>query len=728
MAGAERERKELGERIQDLEVEKKELQTQNSLTIAENRDLLDQLEVLNGCVSESESRIKALEAALQSSNQAVRRLEGATSRAEDMERHITVLEQEQAMLQSSLSLSESETRCAIQRWKKAERDLDTIQEQLDRMEKEAQEERERHAEVLTRLHRQRMVEQELNIAAQRLKTAATAKTMPLTGNNGVINHFVRDLLHDNAELQLSIAELREMLHFSTEEIQGLREQLQSHQPIEPFSPRTLDVELSSSSVNQELHIHHHYHPAKPDARRKGKRRATRQSLSQTLFAPLIAETTPSPPTASSSRQLLAYVTPLSKGHRSRESISSKARWSILSDQKDTILSSLPSSPQSNHHHSALFDPGYIDDIPESPVTSIDSTSPTMTATHRKQSIDMVFSPLSQIRPNIASPKQERRKSLSIHIEQAGEVEYDIQTALTDTNGSSTVVSSVSNDDNHEESGRIPIHGPIKFVPAMQEATIRASSFNPPSTTLPIDEKRHSHWASQSLSYESIKSVGGMDIHTLSSRPSQLSLRPLGAAMPTITSVTAEATIPRGYGAAILRSRIATHQNNGWTPKTRVKSSNITSNSARTSSNLVSESTTSSTGVIGKITSWRPWANGNMGRSSVQESAFTALRPPMVEEEREAETQTIQSLQSTVSFDTQKAHLNTSFSSSLFPSKSKENGNKNTSGIWRGPGINQPGAIPGFQQYLAYHSRKSAVHYKVVPERVDLEGLQDVLGE
>jgi hypothetical protein len=48
-------------------------------------------------------------------------------------------------------------------------------------------------------------------------------------------------------------------------------------------------------------------------------------------------------------------------------------------------------------------------------------------------------------------------------------------------------------------------------------------------------------------------------------------------------------------------------------------------------------------------------------------------------------------------------------------------------LHRTPGINQPGAIPGFQQYWAAQKRKGAPA-KVTPETIDRQALLDVLGE
>ncbi|KIN05697.1 hypothetical protein OIDMADRAFT_154101 [Oidiodendron maius Zn] len=284
MVDAERDRLELGAKIERLEADKKELEATNSKTIEENRGLLNQLEVLNSTVSESESHIKSLEATLQSTNQELRRLEGLAARTQDLEIQLAALEQEQVVLQNTITKTEAEERSVFQRWKQAERGLCALQDQLERIEREAREERERHIEVLGRMERQRAVERELDTAAGRLKGAAALTAGTSKNGSSVVSHFVKDILQDNANLQLGIVELREMLTNSNEEVQTLREQLMLHQPIVENAgvdsgPSTLQAELASKEepepkvISQELHIHHHYHaPKKEEIRRPKKKR------------------------------------------------------------------------------------------------------------------------------------------------------------------------------------------------------------------------------------------------------------------------------------------------------------------------------------------------------------------------------------------------------------------------------------------------------------------------
>ncbi|EMR68678.1 hypothetical protein UCREL1_4305 [Eutypa lata UCREL1] len=265
MADAERDRRELTTRIEQLEMGNKELEATNAKIIEENRNLLDQLEALNSTVNDSEGHIKSLEATLLSSQQTIRRLESDTARAEALERQVILLEQEQADLQNNLSISREDSRSAMFRWKRAEREINDLQEQLERIEQEATTEREHHEEMMGRIERQREMERELNTAAH------------------------------------GITELREMLLNSHDEIQTLRDQMAYHQPLgdgETSTGSTLRAELESGDppidasprVSQEFHVHHHYHVAKPETKKPRKKRLGPSSAAPlTQTHPIIEE-------------------------------------------------------------------------------------------------------------------------------------------------------------------------------------------------------------------------------------------------------------------------------------------------------------------------------------------------------------------------------------------------------------------------------------------------------
>ncbi|KAL4945940.1 hypothetical protein BDV06DRAFT_174379 [Aspergillus oleicola] len=385
MAEAEEDRRRLVANIETLEREKRQVEAENARIVEENHNLLDELEGLNKAVADSDAHAKSLTAALEGSEAELRNLTAAAARAADLEAQLAHMEVEQSKLHESLSVAEEDSRSAIDRWKKAECTLQNLNDQVDRIEKEAGEERERHAELIQRMERRRTVERELDGAAGRLKGAAAAQNIG-RGGTTVVSRFVKDILQDNANLQLGIVELREMLESSNQEVQNLRDQIVSHQPLapagEPERPATtLSQELSANEsrrVSQEFHIHHHYHTP-PVAAKKEKSSLFRRSKKRRSLGnpPLSTTSNPQPP-----RKLK---------HRSQPSTSSASTilsqtsvsipppgshgWSL---QSPVPPDSMASSPQSAYRSSgSIFDRverGFDTSQPTSPDSAI-FTSP-----------------------------------------------------------------------------------------------------------------------------------------------------------------------------------------------------------------------------------------------------------------------------------------------------------------------------------------------------------------
>ncbi|KAI1639960.1 hypothetical protein F4809DRAFT_638112 [Biscogniauxia mediterranea] len=658
MADAERDRYELTARIEQLEMDNKELEARNARTIEENRDLLDQLELLNSTINDSEGRIKSLEATLLSSQQTVRRLEGETARAEALERQLMSLEQEQAELQSTLILSQEEARSAMFRWKRAERGINDLQEQLERMEKEAKEEREHHEEMINRIERQREMEKELNTAAGRLKGAAAAKSLNHGNGNGrntVVGHFVRDLLQDNANLQHGIAELREMLMNSNDEIQALRDQLMYHQPLgdgEVNATQTLRSELEpkdppndqqqSSKVSQELHIHHHYHVATP---KQDPKKPRKKRLGITPIGGGFVPLGTSVPNAASG----VMVRHQPAHHSKRESQRSN-RWSgsVYSEQPSEFApSSVPSSPQS-HRRNSLFDHTIDTSFPTSPATTVDPMSPGWPCNHRRQPSNLSTRSF-QIPSNLALPPTVPPQAHAI-IEESDDVE--------DTPGNSGAESSAEEE---ELTGQFSV---------IHDDT--AEDDEP--TGLPAFRIR------RTISHESVVSLsGGLDIHTLKSRPSQLTIGHVSSA----ASVTGSSTVtarPMLSRDSARRSSVVLRDNFD------VYAAQATG-SQRALSNLNSRSETSKFGKW--VVSWRPWGGGGGGNGSSASGGENnnAGRTP-AKSDKEKEVQKIRS---------------------------------------RPPGVNQPGVIPGFSEFIAA-ARSRGPPCNTSPQVVDGEALREGLAE
>ncbi|KAL2055737.1 hypothetical protein ABVK25_003981 [Lepraria finkii] len=376
MAEAEEERRKMGVSIDKLGKDKKELEAANARTIEENRYLLDQLEEMNGTISNADAQILSLNTTLESTRKQLERLTVLAAQTSQLEEQLAAMEREQNELHNQLTSTEDLERTALQRWKGAERIIRTLHAQVDCIERAAREERARHAEVVARFERRRAVERELENAAGRLKGAAAATTLERYGSNSVVSHFVRDILQDNANLQLGIVELREMLIGSNEEVENLREQMLLHRPVTArpgvhSAGEDLNSELSGAPPTEtkpDFHLHHHYHaaPVAKVARERslvGRLKKRRNITSPGARTPSSGPTTPrrtpssnnmGPMPASSAATILSQ-TSVSIPPPSQPSHSH--RWSQRSLQapSSTAASSLPSSPCSPFHDMSLFD-------------------------------------------------------------------------------------------------------------------------------------------------------------------------------------------------------------------------------------------------------------------------------------------------------------------------------------------------------------------------------------
>ncbi|MCJ1311052.1 hypothetical protein MMC25_004722 [Agyrium rufum] len=377
MVEAESKRNKMALSIEVLETEKRALEISNARTIEENRALLDQLEQMNEEVTYSDSQIKALTNTLDDTRREIGRLTILAGRTSQLEAQLLAMELDQKKAQDQLMFSEEENRCSIQRIKRAERTIEHLNEQVDKIEREAREDRERHVEVVGRIERRTTVEHELSTAADRLKgTAAMTTNGKLSAGSGVVSHFVRDILQDNANLQLGVVELRELLMASNEEVERLRARMVADDIDEPDRDdrrerATLDVELNRKTPLEalpELHVHHHYHGSRdiPKDRqslyRKPKKR--RNIVSSAIFTPPSGMQTPRsskrfqavpPPSASSVNAILSHMSVSTP--QDHNMIPSK-RWSIQSSQTGRSSfngSSVPSSPQSGFRSSVIFD-------------------------------------------------------------------------------------------------------------------------------------------------------------------------------------------------------------------------------------------------------------------------------------------------------------------------------------------------------------------------------------
>ncbi|PON28501.1 hypothetical protein TGAM01_v202348 [Trichoderma gamsii] len=647
MADAERDRLRLNSRIDRLQTDKQELEANNAAKREENNQLLEQLEQLNSTVLDSDAKIKSLEASLLSSQQAIRRLENAATRAAEADQHLRILEVEQDKLTGELRASKEEARSHAQRCKEAQRGILDMQDQLERMEREAILERQRHEEMMEKVDRQREVEKHLDAAAVRLKGAAASKS--ITDNrqgSKIVGHFVRDLLQDNANLQLNIVEFREMLSSAHEEIQVLREQLMFHQPLaDDSSPAsTLKAELEpslfeNSKPPQEFHIHHHYHvAAKQDVRKPKKKR---QGLLPGIFTPpaTISSRSSSPGPWAQRRLISSPIAPVlsNAGGDTTPITARSSAWHDFSTPSE-MSSSLPTSP-------GIFDhSGTETDSLMSPTTSYDPMSPTWRASHRK-------------RPSAASSSS--FQSLSI---------IDIEPGMTgvQTPNPFRFSSGVIHEEDEDLSTSISAD-PTKYNTSKDTSAADDDTNQSTDTTIePAPEPRSR--IRRIASHESIMSLsGGLDIHTLQIRPSQMSLRPplQGGADAVVTGVIAQPTMSTSYSKrsdAALRNHFAGFQ--------QLKRSSTPTSDISVSS---SQASRIATGGLGKWVGWRPWGGAASSNEAQPKPEKEAPKVPK-----------------------------------------------------RAPGINQPGAVPGFDLWIAQQKRSAAARTtgETANRSALSEGLQD----
>ena len=503
MAKAEEERLRMTETIERLETGKRDLEDKNARTIQENRDLLDQLEELNNMVNQSNAQVDSLNATLGDTRRELQRLTGLANRASHLESQLASMEVEQASLQAQLATSNENQRSTTLRWKTAERTIGQLQDQIDKIERESQEEREKHVEIVGRFERQKIAEKELGSRAGRLNGAAVAMSSGVrqTGSN-VVSHFVKDILQDNANLQMGIHELRQMLLGSNAEVEHLREQILLHQPLEETGgQRSLSAELGSASPLEavpELHVHHHYYGSetskreKPPIRRRSRRR--RAFVTPGHFSPYSGTSTP--------RTLYDEGKGEAAGTAPVLKFAPQSRWSTTSQ---ATLSSAPSSAQSDHRASSVFDGLDIATISSRPTSSASSnlSSPLITAScafHLDETPERSIS---------ASTHQQAKSPVGQPLPSNSRPTMKTAKLKLESNRQAPRAGQETIPEEQEQSGSFKSerrsHGPT--------SSIHSSSSSPFSPHRPTLHRTTSH--------SSLISISGMDIHTLRARPSQM---------------------------------------------------------------------------------------------------------------------------------------------------------------------------------------------------------------
>jgi hypothetical protein len=515
MAESEEGRSRMMASLEQLANDKMILEAKNAIMTQENQDLLQQLECMNLQIADSDAHIQSLKATLSSAQFENKRLMVLASRTAELEAQLTAMETGQSRLQGELTTTQEDERSAVHRWQHAETRLQDLNEQIQKMEKEARDEREKHVEIFGRMERRRMLGKEMENAAGRLKgVAAASKFGSDTSGTNVVSHFVRDILQDNANLQVGIVELRELLQASNEEVQTLREQVLRHQPIstehEP-PPASLMDEIKlcrPKAVSQEVHVHHHYH-AKITAKKERLPSLRRPPRRRGLVC-------------SASNSSGDCQTPLSRRDPNMMRIPRPAnkidRWSTQSSATDfSTVSSFPSSPHSDNRSSSIFD--HIDcGFESSRPTSPESASYASTRFQFKQQRPQPAShtvDLTDVRedePLSAGPASSRKRcsSETQRVQTVPEQPVEEVIACTDIH---MQLSLAQSHQPQSQPNQLTSHFEIEEVHAIQPANALNDFY------LDRPSLRRSN------SQESLMSISGMDIHLPQNRNPRLSLRP-----------------------------------------------------------------------------------------------------------------------------------------------------------------------------------------------------------
>lgn len=751
VSDAEADRTHLLLEMERLERDKQEIQSANARIVEENRHLLEQLEGLNNAVATSDNEIKALAERLQQTQLEMRALTASAARAADLEIQLNAMEAEQMELQQQLILTQEDEKSAVQRWKKAETTLRDLQDQLDRLEYEARMEREEHSQIIERMERRRAVERELDGAAGRLKGAAAASAVMDRNRNAttpVVSKFVRDILQDNANLQMGIVELRELLESSNQEVENLREQIMHHQPVDadteqPPRPQAsrLDQELDAKEprpVSQEFHVHHHYHSPsssvsskkeKQPIRRQKKRRPT--LMASGMHSPRLSYHHAHPSSSSVS-------TIMSQTSVSIPPSSSSQRYSV----HPSGISSLASSPISAYQPSSIFD--VVDQSELSRPSSPESTA-------------MLTSPK---RPMLKGHRLSDISNRSFSMPGMSFADFDSENEI-DTGDDVFEQQPAKNGDElwlppaipEEQEDAVDKHDNQTAEEQTEDApgpsiidNIFETQFDPMQQHVPTLRK--------SASYESLLSVSGMDIHTLRERPSQLLggfesryFLPRRPPQRVVTVATEISSTPPVISTTNITADKASIVTTGSLPrsshsllasvaaKSRIPAPN--SDTASTGSNTPTTDpvpiTTHQDGkkpatITRKVGGWvmGKWGVApNPATSVTPSSSFSTWTADILRHNHQHPlVRAQQSDAASISSDTTTATTSTTTTSTTTNTANKQRTTTTPKPIIRGFGINQKGPIPGFVSSTPLPAKQVATHAHVLDRELLDESLKE----
>jgi chromosome segregation ATPase len=147
VAESEKERRRMMEKIERLEHDNTELEDSNRRTVQENRDLLNQLEALNNAIKESEGKTQSLTEVLHATETELQSMNSLAARTSLLQSQLSQLEEDLNAANSVVATTREEQKFAILKWHEAEKTIESLQLQMEKIEHDAKEEQDRHADV-----------------------------------------------------------------------------------------------------------------------------------------------------------------------------------------------------------------------------------------------------------------------------------------------------------------------------------------------------------------------------------------------------------------------------------------------------------------------------------------------------------------------------------------------------------------------------------------------------
>lgn len=248
--------------ITQLELANGSLESRNVRMAKENEALSYDVDALNRALEERDARIDALAATLHSTHEEVDRLTILVSKTEQLEEQLRQMDIERSRLQDTLAETEGEKKQAKAARRKSERDYHELEQQIEMIEMEARQDRQKHADAMTHLGIRTPSGKDID---GRSSSPSMSDRKPGSG----MSNFVNQILEENSTLRVDISELEALLRQTRDEMEDLRAQVLNTMSYDTFTadartPKSLGQELMlglepRNTATPEVHVHHHYH-------------------------------------------------------------------------------------------------------------------------------------------------------------------------------------------------------------------------------------------------------------------------------------------------------------------------------------------------------------------------------------------------------------------------------------------------------------------------------------